>query len=487
MATTLITGGTVVTSTGRADADVLVDGERIVAVLQRGSVLLGTDLRAGVDHVIDATGKYVIPGGIDAHTHMSLPFGGTAASDTFETGTRAAAWGGTTTIIDFAVQSHGQKVQDGLATWHGMAAGQCAIDYAFHQIIGDVNPESLAALRGLPEEGISSYKMFMAYPGVFYSDDAQILRAMQVAADTGMMTMMHAENGPAIDVLVEQLLAQGKSDPYYHGVARAWQMEEEATHRAIMLANLTGAPLYVVHVSAKQAVEQLAAARDNGQNVFGETCPQYLYLSLEDNLGASSEEWGSFEGAKWVCSTPLRSKEEGHQHHMWQSLRTNDIQMVSTDHCPFCMKGQKDLGLGNFSKIPNGIGSVEHRMDLLYQGVVDGQISLERWVEITSTTPARMFGIYGKKGVIQPGADADIVVYDPNGHTSIGYPVDADGNPTGRSHHMNMDHSAWEGYEIDGHVDTVLSRGKVVVTDRQYVGAKGDGQFVRRGLSQYLI
>ncbi len=487
MATTLITGGTVVTSTGRADADVLIDGERIVAVLQRGSVLLGTDLSAGVDTVIDATGKYVIPGGIDAHTHMSLPFGGTSASDTFETGTRAAAWGGTTTIVDFAVQTHGQKIQDGLATWHDMAAGECAIDYAFHQIVGDVNPDSLQALRGLPDEGISSYKMFMAYPGVFYSDDAQILRAMQVAADTGMMTMMHAENGPAIDVLVEQLLAQGKTDPYYHGVARAWQMEEEATHRAIMLANLTGAPLYVVHVSAKQAVEQLAAARDNGQNVFGETCPQYLYLSLEDQLGASSEEWGAFEGAKWVCSTPLRSREEGHQHHMWQALRTNDVQMVSTDHCPFCMKGQKELGKDNFSKIPNGIGSVEHRMDLLYQGVVDGKISLERWVEVTSTTPARMFGMYGKKGVIQPGADADIVVYDPNGHTSIGYPVDADGNPTGRKHHMNMDHSAWEGYEINGHVDTVLSRGKVVIDNKQYLGTKGDGQFIKRGLSQYLI
>ena len=477
MATTLITGGTVVTSTGRADADVLVDGERIVAVLQRGSVLLGTDLTAGVDHVIDATGKYVIPGGIDAHTHMSLPFGGTAASDTFETGTRAAAWGGTTTIIDFAVQSHGQKVQDGLATWHGMAAGQCAIDYAFHQIIGDVNPDSLAALRGLPDEGISSYKMFMAYPGVFYSDDAQILRAMQVAADTGMMTMMHAENGPAIDVLVEQLLAQGKNDPYYHGVARAWQMEEEATHRAIMLANLTGAPLYTVHVSAKQAVDQIAWARDQGWNVFGETCPQYLYLSLEEQLGAFSEEWGQFEGAKWVCSTPLRSKGDGHQHHMWQALRTNDIQMVSTDHCPFCMKGQKELGKDDFRSIPNGIGSVEHRMDLMYQGVVTGKITLERWVELTSTTPARMFGLYGRKGVIQPGADGDVVVYDPNGHTTI----------SAATHHMNMDHSAWEGYEIDGHVDTVISRGKVVVDGGVYLGSKGDGRFLKRGLSQYLI
>ena len=470
---TLITNGTVVTSTGRSQADVLIDGDTIAAVLAPGSSLLGFDVAGNVDVVIDAAGKYVIPGGVDAHTHMELPFGGTAASDTFETGTRAAAWGGTTTIIDFAVQTYGQRVLDGLASWHQKAAGNCAIDYAFHQIIGDVNDDSLAAMRTLPDEGISSFKLFMAYPGVFMSDDAQILRAMQVSADTGMMTMMHAENGPVIDVLAQQLIDKGNTSPYYHGVARAWQMEEEATHRAIMLSHLTGAPLYVVHVSAKQAVQQLAWARDNGQNVFGETCPQYLYLSLEEQLGAPG-----FEGAKWVCSTPLRSREDGHQHAMWQSLRTNDIQMVSTDHCPFCMKDQKELGLGDFRKIPNGIGSVEHRMDLLYQGVVDGQISLERWVEITATTPARMFGLYGKKGVIQPGADADIVIYDPNGHTSIGFE---------KTHHMNMDHSAWEGFEIDGHVDTVLSRGKVIVDDDQYLGAKGDGRFVKRSLSQYLI
>lgn len=478
MATTLIRGGTVVTATGRSLADVLIDGETIRAVLAPGSELLGVDLAASVDRVIDATGKFVIPGGIDAHTHMELPFGGTAASDTFETGTRAAAWGGTTTIVDFAVQTHGQRVEDGLAAWHEKAAGKCAIDYGFHQIVGEVDEASLAALRGLADEGISSYKLFMAYPGVFYSDDAQILQAMQVAADTGLMTMMHAENGPAIDVLVRQLLERGKRDPYFHGVARAWQMEEEATHRAIMLANLTNAPLYVVHVSAKQAVAQLAAARDAGQNVFGETCPQYLYLSLEDQLGASSDEWGAFEGAKWVCSTPLRSKHEHHSDELWSALRTNDLQMVSTDHCPFCMKDQKELGRGDFSKIPNGIGGVEHRMDLLFQGVVDGQISLERWVEITATTPARMFGLYGRKGVIQAGADADIVVYDPKGHTSIG---------VGKTHHMNMDHSAWEGFEIDGHVDTVLSRGRVIVDDAQYLGRPGDGSFVKRGLSQYLV
>ena len=480
MTTTLITGGTVVSATGRAAADVLIDGEKIVGVLTPGSVLLGTDLAESADTVIDATGKYVIPGGIDAHTHFELPFGGTEASDTFESGTRAAAWGGTTTVIDFAVQTTGTKVQDGLAKWHAKAAGNCAIDYGFHQIVGGVDEDSLKAMAGFVDEGITSYKMFMAYPGVFYSDDGQILRAMQKAADYGLLTMMHAENGPAIDVLAAQLVEAGKTTPYFHGIARAWQMEEEATHRAIMLAQLTNAPLYVVHVSAKQAVQQLAWARDNGQNVFGETCPQYLYLSLEEQLGAVSKEWGDFEGAKWVCSTPLRSREEGHQDHMWQALRTNDLQMVSTDHCPFCMKGQKDLGIGDFRKIPNGIGSVEHRMDLMYQGVVTGELTLERWVELTSTTPARMFGMYGQKGVITPGADADVVVYDPNGHTSIGI-------GDGKTHHMNMDHSAWEGFEIDGHVDTVISRGKVIVDRNQYLGAKGDGKFIKRGLSQYLI
>ena len=243
----------------------------------------------------------------------------------------------------------------------------------------------------------------MAYPGVFYCDDAQILQAMQKAAEHGLLTMMHAENGPAIDVLAAQLVEQGKTDPYWHGIARAWQMEEEATHRAIMLADLTNAPLYVVHVSAKQAVAQLAWARDKGMNVFGETCPQYLYLSLEEQLGAESAEWGKFEGAKWVCSTPLRSRAEGHQDAMWQALRTNDLQMVSTDHCPFCMKDQKTLGLGDFRAIPNGIGSVEHRVDLLFQGVVTGELTLPRWVELIATTPARMFGLYGKKGVIAAG------------------------------------------------------------------------------------
>ncbi|MCM6763003.1 dihydropyrimidinase [Rathayibacter sp. ZW T2_19] len=472
---TLITNGTVVNATGTGTADVLIDGETIAAVLAPGSTLLGFDLAANVDRVIDAAGKYVIPGGIDAHTHMEMPFGGTFASDTFETGTRAAAWGGTTSIVDFVVQYPGESVVDRYQAWQAKAAGECAIDYGFHQILSDVQDSSLVAMDELMDEGVTSFKLFMAYKGVFLSDDGQILRAFQKGASNGAMMMMHAENGAIIDELVKQSLAAGNTSPYFHGTSRPWQAEEEATHRAIMIADLTGAPLYVVHVSAKQAVEQIAQARDRGMNVFGETCPQYLYLSLEEQLGAPG-----FEGAKWVCSTPLRSKAEGHQHHMWQSLRTNDIQMVSTDHCPFCMKGQKDMGVGDFSKIPNGIGSVEHRMDLMYQGVVSGQISLPRWVELTSTTPARMFGMYGKKGVIQPGADGDVVVYDPDGHTSIGI-------GEGRSHHMSMDYSAWEGFEIDGHVDTVISRGKVVVEDGQYIGTKGDGKYIKRGLSQYLI
>ena len=260
---------------------------------------------------------------------------------------------------------------------------------------------------------------------------------------------------------------------YFHGTSRPWQLEEEATHRAIMLANVTGAPLYVVHVSAKQALEQIAHARGNGQNVFAETCPQYLYLSLEEQLGAPG-----FEGAKWVCSTPLRSRAEGHQDELWRYLRTGDVATVSTDHCPFCMKDQKEMGVGDFSRIPNGIGSVEHRIDLMFQGVKSGKITLEKWVDVCCTTPARMFGMYPRKGVITPGADADIVIYDPNGHTSIG--VD-------KTHHMNMDYSAYEGFEIDGHVDTVISRGRIIVDGGSYSGTPGHGRFVRRDLSQNLI
>ena len=330
------------------------------------------------DRTIDATGKYVVPGGVDVHTHMQMPFGGTEASDTFATGTTAAAWGGVTTIVDFAVQNTGASVQDALAAWHEKADGNCAIDYGFHQIIGGVDEESLKAMTYLVDhEGITSFKLFMAYPGVLYSDDGQILRAMQTANESGAVIMMHAENGIAIDVLVAQAVARGDTDPRFHSLTRPAELEGEATHRAIQLAKVAGnVPLYIVHMSASEALEEVAAARHAGGNVFAETCPQYLYLTLEDQLAQPG-----FEGAKWVCSTPLRTKHEHHQADLWKGLRMNELAVVSTDHCPFCFKDQKEMGIGNFAKIPNGIGGVEHRMELLYQGVVSGELSLERWVE----------------------------------------------------------------------------------------------------------
>jgi dihydropyrimidinase len=465
--TTLIKGGTVVGPTGAGAADVLIDGETIAALFAAGRGPENV-------HTIDATGKYVIPGAIDGHTHMQMPFGGTEASDTFDTGTRAAAIGGTTTIIDFAIQRTGEVVQDGLAAWHAKTAGNCHIDYAFHMILGGVDDDSLKAMDQLvTEEGISSFKLFMAYPGVFYSDDGQILRAMQKARSNGALIMMHAENGPAIDVLVKQALERGETDPIYHGITRPQELEAEATSRAIWLASVAAdCPLYIVHLSASKALEQVAAARDAGRNVFAETCPQYLYLTLEDQLGAPG-----FEGAKWVCSTPLRSKHESHRADLWKGLRSNDLSVVSTDHCPFCMKDQKEMGIGDFAKIPNGIGGVEHRVDLLYQGVVDGKLSLARWVETIATTPARMFGLYPKKGIIAPGSDADVVIYDPNGQTRIGV----------ATHHMNMDYSAWEGWEIAGKVDTVISRGEVISANGEYTGRAGRGRFLKRGLSEYLV
>ncbi|GAA2516879.1 dihydropyrimidinase [Streptomyces gobitricini] len=465
-ARTLVRGGLVITATDETHADILIEDGRIAALAAHGSTV-SESWTAG--RTIDATGKYVIPGGVDAHTHMELPFGGTFASDDFETGTRAAAWGGTTTIVDFAVQSMGHALRDGLDAWHAKADGKCAIDYAFHMILSDVHDSSLKEMDLLVEEGVTSFKLFMAYPGVFYSDDGRILRAMQRASLNGGLVMMHAENGIAIDVLVEQALARGETDPRYHGEVRKVLLEAEATHRAIQLARVAGGtPLYVVHVSAEEAVAEIAAARDKGLAVFGETCPQYLFLST-DNLAEPG-----FEGAKYVCSTPLRPRE--HQAALWRGLRTNDLQVVSTDHCPFCFSGQKELGRGDFSKIPNGLPGVEHRMDLLHQAVVDGHISRRRWIEIACAAPARMFGLYPKKGTLAPGADADIVIYDPDIRQTI----------SAATHHMNVDYSAYEGRTVTGRVETVLSRGEVVIDRRTYTGRAGHGVYTPRSTCQYL-
>jgi dihydropyrimidinase len=454
---TLISNGTIVTAEGSQTADVLIDGETIAAI--------GADLAAAgmtADETIDAGGKYVIPGGIDVHTHMELPFGGTFAKDTFETGTRAAAFGGTTTVVDFAVQSKGQSLRAGLDTWHAKAEGNAVADYGFHMIMSDVNDETLAEMDRLVAEGIPDFKLFTAYPGVFYSDDGAIFRALQQTARNGGLIMMHAENGLAIDIVAAQTFGAGTTDPIGHGLARKAVFEGEATNRVIRLAEAAGAPIYIVHLSASDALAEVRAARDRGTRAFAETCPQYLFLSLDD-LGHG------FDGAKFVCSPPLRSRETWDD--LWTGLVKDDLQLVATDHCPFDFHGQKELGRGDFRKIPNGLPGVEDRVDLLHDGgVVGGRISRERWVEIIATAPARLFGLYPQKGSISIGADADIVVYDPNRTRTI----------SAKTHHMNVDYSCYEGRKVQGASDIVMSRGSVIVRDGEFTGRKGHGRFVKR-------
>jgi dihydropyrimidinase len=459
---TLIANGTIVTAEGSYEADVLVDGETIAQI---GRNLAAAGVTA--DETIDASGKYVIPGAIDVHTHMELPFGGTFAKDTFETGTRAAAFGGTTCIVDFAVQPRGGSLREGLDTWHAKAEGNAVVDYGFHMIMSDVNDATLAEMDQLVAEGVPDFKLFTAYPGVFYSDDGAIFRAMQQTAKNGGLIMMHAENGLAIDVVAAQYAASGKTDPYYHGVVRYPIFEGEATNRVIRLAEAAGVPVYIVHLSARDALDEVRAARDRGAMAFAETCPQYLFLSLDD-LG------NGFEGAKFVCSPPLRPKD--HQEDLWTGLLKDDLQVVSTDHCPFDFHGQKELGRGDFRKIPNGLPGVEERVDLMHDGgVVAGRISRERWVELVSTAPAKLFGMYPRKGTIAVGSDADIVIYDPNAKHVL----------SAATHHMAVDYSCYEGREVQGIAETVLSRGTVLVRNREWVGPKGHGRFVKRSTADF--
>jgi dihydropyrimidinase len=454
---TLIKNGTVVTATETTRADVLIEDEKVATI--------GLSIEAVADKVIDATGRYVMPGGVDPHTHMDLPFGGSFCSDDFATGTRAAAFGGTTTIVDFALQGTGEGLRQGLDLWH-QKAQKSFTDYGLHMIVKEVNDRVLKEMDELVGEGVTSFKLFMAYPGVFMLDDASIFRAMQRAANSGALIMMHAENGGPIDVLVQQYLADGKTDPKYHGMSRPAAMEGEAVHRVFALAALAGTPAYIVHLTSREALNAVREARDRGLPAYAETCPQYLYLSSDDMARPG------FEGAKFVCSPPLRPKD--HAEELWQGLVQGDLQIVSTDHAPFRYKGQKDLGLGNFAKIPNGLPSVEDRFTLMFQGVRDKKIGLNRFVELVATAPAKMFGLYPRKGTIAPGSDADVVVFDPNHERTI----------SAETHHMNVDYSAYEGLNVWGLPEVVIQRGNILVEGGEWRGVEGHGRFLPRSRMQ---
>src|SRR6516164_1109539 len=452
----IITEGTVVTATDTYPADVAIRDGKIVA--------LGNDLpRENAKRVLDASGMYVMPGGIDVHTHLDMPFGGTTSSDDFETGTRAALFGGTTTLIDFAIQYKGQSLRQAFDTWMEKASAKAVSDYAFHCIITDLPEARLEEVRALVGEGVTSFKLFMAYPGVFMLDDASIFKVLRTAAGQGALVCMHAENGGAIDVIVKQALAEGKTAPKYHALTRPTTAEAEATARAVALAEMAGAPVYIVHLSCNDALLKVREARDRGLPVYAETCPQYLYLSIENF------DVPGFEGAKYVFTPPLREK--WHQEKLWNGLKRDHLQVVSTDHCPFCFREQKELGRGDFTKIPNGGPGIEHRMSLIYSGgVAQGRFSVNRFVELVSTTPAKLFGLYPRKGTIAVGSDADLVIFDPNGNNTISC----------KTHHMRVDYSMFEGIEVTGMPDVVLSRGNVVVEGNQFRGRAGAGQFLRR-------
>ncbi|MFO0636988.1 MAG: dihydropyrimidinase [Nannocystaceae bacterium] len=458
---TLIQGGTVVTATDTFAADVVVEQGKIAALLRDASALTGS-----FDETIDAKGQFVFPGGIDAHTHLDMPFGGTTSSDDFETGTRAAACGGTTTVIDFAIQQKGSSLKAALDTWHAKAEGKATADYAFHMIATDVPPPVLSEMADVVREGVTSFKLFMAYPGVLLLDDQSIFRAMLRAGELDALICMHAETGLPIDVLVERALAAGHTAPIYHALTRPEVAEATGTERAIALAEMANVPVYIVHLSAQRALERVMEARDRGLPAYAETCPQYLFFSEDDLRGTPEDE---FEGAKFVCTPPLRPKH--HHDHLWRGLANYDLQVVSTDHCPFCMKDQKELGRGNFAKIPNGMPGVETRLYLLWEAVREGKLSMNRFVEISSTAPAKIFGLYPRKGTLAIGADADIVVWDPEKRHTI----------SAKTLHMRVDYSPLEGRQFVGAPTLVMQRGRTLVKDGSFLGKAGQGQFLRCG------
>ena len=453
---TLIQNGTIVTAERTYEADILIEGETIK--------LIAPGLPAdNVDKRIEARGLYVLPGGIDVHTHLDMPFGGTVSSDDFETGTRAAAFGGTTTLIDFAIQPKGTRMRDALDTWWKKADGKATVDYGLHMIVTDLPDAGLEDMDDMVNEGVASFKLFMAYPGVLMVDDATIFKAMSRTAKNGALICMHAENGGVIDVIVQRALADGKTAPIYHALTRPVTAEAEAVHRAVALAEIAGAPVYVVHLSSEAALNEVREARDRGVPVFAETCPQYLLLSIEEL------DRPNFEGAKYVFTPPLREKDNLPK--LWDGLKHDHLQVVSTDHCPFCFEDQKTLGRDAFTKIPNGGPGVENRLQLLFHhGVSQGKLSLNRFVELVSTTPARLFGLYPRKGTIAPGSDADLVIWDPNAEHTI----------SAKTHHMRVDYSMFEGWTVKGNARTVLSRGEVIVDRDQFLGRAGRGGFLKR-------
>jgi dihydropyrimidinase len=453
---TVIRNGTIVTATDTYLSDVGISNGKISVI--------GLDLPVeSAGKLIEARGMMVMPGGIDVHTHLDMPFGGTMSADDFESGTIAAAYGGTTTLIDFAIQYKGQTLRHAFDTWMKKADGKAVIDYAFHCIITDIAGAQLDEMKAFVREGVPTFKLFMAYPGVFMLDDASIFKAMGAAANSGGMICMHAENGGAIDVIVQRALAEGKRAPKYHALTRPVTLEAEATSRAIALAEIAGTPVYIVHLSCNEALEKVREARDRGLRVYAETCPQYLYLSLE-NMDAPG-----FESAKYVFTPPLREK--WHQEKLWQGLAQDDLQVVSTDHCPFCMKEQKELGKDDFTKIPNGGPGIEHRLSLVYNGGVHGgKFSPNRFVQLVSTAPAKLFGLYPRKGTAAVGSDADLIVFDPNEEQIISV----------QTHHMRVDYSMFEGTRVKGATKTVLSRGRTIIDNGRFTGKAGAGEFLKR-------
>lgn len=452
----IIKNGTIVTAADTYKADILIENEKIS--------LIGQDLSDPSAEVVDAKGHYIFPGSIDPHTHLEMPFGGTVSKDDFETGTIAAAHGGTTTVIDFCLTDKGKPLQDSIDQWHAKSRDKSVIDYSFHLMIGEMNETVLEQLPSVIEdEGITSFKVFMAYKNVFQADDGTLFRTLEEAKRLGALVMVHAENGDVIDHLVNKALKAGQTDPIYHALTRPPEVEGEATGRAAELTGLANSQLYVVHVTCEEAVEAIAKARKKGYNVMGETCPQYLVLDQ------SYMEKPNFEGAKYVWSPPLREKY--HQEVLWRALKTGDLQTLGSDQCSFDFKGQKDLGKGDFTKIPNGGPIIEDRVSILFsEGVKKGRISLNEFVDITSTKIAKTFGLFPQKGTISVGADADLVIFDPNAERTISV----------ETSHMAADYNPFEGMKVSGQPVSVLSRGDFVIKEKEFVGKLGKGNYLKR-------